>query len=116
MSEYFIVFKNLIHMIMISTVFMVVVSCDSNQEKHQKTLEEKLVDSFAQADVSVRKKVSKIVADSKEEDYSNAMNELAILSATHLNSPAQEYAIKRLMEQLRFNLEEAERADQERSE
>lgn len=100
--------KTLCNILTVFVVSLVLIACDSNQEKHQKTLEEKLVDSFEQADAPVRDQVSIIVAASNQKSYAYAMNELAILSATRLNSREQKFAIKQLMDQLRFNMEEVE--------
>lgn len=100
--------KHVVHIILVSLALFFLSSCDSNQEKHKKTLEGRLVDSFATSQTLVRERVDIIVAASKVQDYELAMNELAILSATHQNNPAQQQAINLLMNQLRFNLEEAE--------
>lgn len=106
-------FKKLLNIFAISVISLAINACDSNQEKHKKTLEEKLIDSFGQADLSARNQVSLIVSASEEKKYAQAMNELAILSATNLNSREQEFAINQLMNQLRFNLEEIELAGRE---
>ncbi len=100
----------LINFVLIGVLSIVMVACDSNQEKHQQTLEEQLVDNFASSDQSVRERVAIIVEASKNKNYTKAMNELGILSASQINNSSQEYAIKRLMEQLRFNMEEEELA------
>ncbi len=86
------------------------VSCDSNQENHQQSLEEQLVESFETSDQATRDRVAAIVEASKKDDYAKAMNELGLLSAGQINNRAQDYAIKRLMDQLRFDMEEEELA------
>ena len=101
-------FNKILHILLVCVVSFVIAACDSNQEKHQKTLEERLVDSFEMSDRAVRDRVQVIVTASKERNYKLAMNELGILSATQINTPTQKHAIKLLMEQLRFNLEEGE--------
>ena len=95
---------------LIGVFSLLLAACDSNQEKHQKTLEERLVDSFETSDKAVRERVDVIVAASKAKNYTKAMNELGMLSASQINDSSQEYAIKRLMDQLRFNMEEEELA------
>ncbi len=100
--------KNIAHIILVPLALLCLSSCDSNQEKHRKTLEERLVDSFSASENIVRERVDVIVSASKDQDYVLAMNELAILSATQQNNPAQKQAINLLMNQLRFNMEEAE--------
>lgn len=81
-------------------------ACDSNQEKHQKTLEEQLLDSYEFSNREVRDRVQVIILASNEQNYKLAMNELGILSATQINTASQKHAIKLLMDQFRFNLEE----------
>jgi len=102
--------KRTVTIILLSLRTMLLSACGSNQEKHKKSLEEQLVDSFAGSEQSVRERVDLIVEASESQNYAKAMNELAMLSAVQINSAEQKYAIKRLMDQLRFNLEEVELA------
>ena len=46
--------NKLTHILSIVFLSTLIASCDSNQETHQKSLEEKLVDSFAQEDKPTR--------------------------------------------------------------
>ena len=107
--------NKLTHILSIVFLSTLIASCDSNQETHQKSLEEKLVDSFAQEDKPTRDRVSLIVSASNDKNYAKAMNELAMLSANHLNNKEQDNAIRQLMVQLRFNIDEAELAVQEQA-
>ncbi len=107
-------FNKILHIIMACVLSILIVACDSNQEKHQKTLEEQLVENFKFSSRDVRARVQTIVTASKEKNYTLAMNELGILSATQINTPTQKRAIKLLMEQLRFNLEEEEMSSKKR--
>lgn len=102
--------KRITTIILLSLLTFLLSACDSNQEKHKKSLEEQLIDSFATSEKNVRDRVELIVEASENKNYAKAMNELAMLSAAQINSAQQEYAIKRLMDQLRFNLEEVELA------
>ena len=97
-----------IKIFLISLCFTLSVSCDSISEKHKKTLEEKLIDSFEMSDEATQDKVQLIVSASKLNQYEQAMNELEILSSSQMNTPEQKNAIKLLMKQLRFNMDEIE--------
>ena len=101
--------------ILVSLLSLSLFACDSNQEKHKKTLEEKLADSFSQSEETVKNRVNVIVKASEDKNYMLAMNELAILSASKINNPEQKQAIKLLMTQLRFNMEEEEIAAKTKS-
>lgn len=100
--------KSIINMLMILLCGIYIAGCDSVQEKHKKTLEEQLVDTFATSSTEVQDRVSTIVDASEDKNYTLAMNELGKLSASQINTPAQNHAIKLLMAQLRFNMEEEE--------
>lgn len=100
--------KRIISIILLSFLTILLSACDSTQEKHKKSLEEQLIDSFATSQQDVRERVDLIVEASENKNYAKAMNELAMLSAAQINNTQQKYAIKRLMDQLRFNLEEEE--------
>jgi len=99
-------FNLVLKFVLVAHICLLMIACDNNQEKHQKTLEEQLVDSYELSSREVRDQVQVIINASKERNYKLAMNELGILSATQINTPPQKSAIKLLMEQLRFNLEE----------
>lgn len=100
--------RKIVTFILVSLLSVSLFACDSNQEKHKKTLEEKLTDSFSQSEESVKTRVNVIVKASENKNYMLAMNELAILSVSQINNPEQKQAIKLLMTQLRFNMEEEE--------
>mgnify|MGYP001163275535 CR=1 FL=1 len=82
------------------------IACDSNSEKTQNTLEDRLVDNFSQSDQAVRDRVQVIIAASNNKNYKLAMNELGILADSRTHSGEQRQAINFLMTQLRFNLED----------
>lgn len=52
-----------------------------------------------------------IVVASKDKNYSLALNELALLSATNQLSKSQKLSIDKLMRQLRYDMEEEEFGD-----
>ena len=95
-------FKNII--ILLSLSFLLF-ACDSNQERAKKTIEERLVDSFAMSNPEIRSRIDVIVLASKDKNYVTAMNELGILSHTNLNNKEQKQAIELLMTQLRNAVE-----------
>ncbi len=86
-------------------------ACDSSSEKRIKTLEDKLTDVYAASNSEVVNRVNIIVAASNDHNYTLAMNELGILSASQINTSDQEKAIKSLMTQLRYNLEDEDAAN-----
>lgn len=92
------------------TVFILLAfaSCDSNQVRHKKTLEEQLTDNYVLSPKVIRSRIEIIVSASKNKNYALAMNELGILSSSQINDDDQKRAIRLLMAQLRFNLEEDE--------
>ncbi len=98
--------KKLLHIVLLMAFSLLLFGCGSNQEKHQKTLEEQLIYSYKLSSQDVREHVRLIVQASEDKKYTLAMNELGKLSATQINNQTQKHAIKLLMEQLRFNLEE----------
>lgn len=97
--------KNFVIIFLLS---MLLLSCDSNQERAKKTLEERLTDSFATSNKELRQQVEIIVIASKEKDYIKAMNGLGILSSTNINNNEQQLAINSLMAQLRNSMETEE--------
>ncbi|MBL4601219.1 MAG: hypothetical protein JKY84_00595 [Emcibacteraceae bacterium] len=97
-----------IFVVLLAVLFLT--GCDSMQEQHKKTLEEKLFEDFRFSEKSVRARVDLIVAASKQKNYILAMNQLGILSATQINNSAQARSIKLLMVQLRFSMEEQDLA------
>lgn len=100
--------KSIINMLMVLLCGICIAGCDSVQEKHKKTLEEQLVDNFSSSSSEIQNRVATIVVASEERNYTLAMNELGKLSASQINTSAQNHAIKLLMAQLRFNMEEEE--------
>ncbi|MBT6031435.1 MAG: hypothetical protein HOH19_02585 [Kordiimonadaceae bacterium] len=86
-------------------------SCESGNEERTATLEDKLVASFSSSTEENRESVAAIVAASKEKNYAKAMNDLAILASTQINTPEQKQAIKFLMTQLRFSMEDQDAAN-----
>ncbi|MDG1708325.1 MAG: hypothetical protein P8H03_06150 [Emcibacteraceae bacterium] len=95
------------------SIFIVVLllnACDSTEERIKKTFEERLEDVFEQSEKSVQDRVAVAVNASRDKNYVAAMNELAILSKTHMNNGEQEQAISLLMTQLRNAMETEELA------
>ena len=86
-------------------------ACDSSSEKRTKTLEEKLVDIYSASNAEVVNRINIIVTASNDHNYTLAMNELGILSASQINTPEQKKTIKSLMTQLRYNLEDEDAAN-----
>ena len=81
-------------------------ACDNNSEKTQKSLEDRLVDSFTQSEQAVRDQVEAIVSASNDKNYKLAMNKLGILASSKIHSGEQSQAIRFLMTQLRYSLED----------
>ncbi|MCC3861337.1 hypothetical protein [Pseudemcibacter aquimaris] len=90
------------------TLSLLLISCDNNQERKKKSLEERLVDSYAQTEQDVRDRIDIIVKASEEKDYILAMNELGMLYRTRINSKEQIQAIEMLMTDLRIAMETEE--------
>lgn len=82
------------------------VACDSSSEQTQKTLEDRLVNSFSQSEQSARERVEAIVAASHNQNYKFAMNELGKLAGSRIHSKEQRQAINFLMNQLRYSMED----------
>lgn len=93
------------YLIVLFCVFSLV-ACDSSSDQTQKTLEDRLVDNFAQSDQSVRDRVEVIVTASSDKNYKLAMNELGILAGSRIHSREQRQAIDFLMTELRYNMED----------
>ena len=71
-------------------------------------MEEQLTDNYVLSPKAIRNRIEVIVNASENKNYVLAMNELGILSSSQINNDEQKRAIKLLMAQLRFNLEEDE--------
>jgi len=98
--------KKLNNYLMIIIFGLSLVACDSNSEKTQNTLENRLVNNFSQSDQAVRDRVKAIITASKDKNYKLAMNELGVLAGTRIHSEEQRQAIDFLMTQLRLKLED----------
>jgi len=102
--------KNIISVVILSLFLF---SCDSTEERIKKTFEERLEGVFEQSEQAVQNRVAIAVAASRDKNYIAAMNELAILSKTNINTHEQEQAIRLLMTQLRNAMETEELAEKE---
>ncbi|MDG1996696.1 MAG: hypothetical protein P8J14_09390 [Emcibacteraceae bacterium] len=102
--------KNTISVVIISLLLL---SCDSTEERVKKTFEGQLEDVFEQSEQAVQDRVAVIVSNSRDKNYIAAMNELAILSKTNINNREQEQAISLLMTELRNTMETEEIAARE---
>lgn len=97
--------RNILYSIIIAVCSLFLMSCDINNEKQAKTLEDKLIEVFSSADQSRQTRIEGIIMASKDQNYKFAMNELALLSAMQINTPNQEQVIRLLMNHFRLNME-----------
>ena len=93
-----------------------VISCDNQGDTKNDTVEDRLIRSFSNENMELRQHVSVIVEDAKAEKYQDALNKLALLSATRRLSNEQKIAVELIVRQLRYDMEEeifSERDQQE---
>lgn len=91
-------------------------ACEKLDESHKESIEDSLIRSFKAEDPALKKHVSDIVRQAEEDQYQEALNKLALLSATHTLNKEQKKAIDALVRQLRYDMEEEIFADKERKE
>jgi hypothetical protein len=99
-------FKKISHIFLILFLSSFAASCENGEEKRTASLEDRLVTSFSSSSEENRGRVTAIIAASNDQNYVQAMNDLAILSSIQINTPEQEQAIKFLMRQLRYSMED----------
>ncbi len=83
-----------------------VVSCDNQNDTRNDSVEDRLIRSFSNEKTELRQHVEVIVEDSKAEKYQDALNKLALLSATRRLSSEQKIAVELIVRQLRYDMEE----------
>lgn len=109
--------KNLKLISAVILLFMVS-SCDKLDEQHKDTIEDRLIYSFRHEAPELQNTVEEIVRRAKEKNYQDALNKLALLSATHKLNKNQKHAVDTIMKQLRYDMEEeifSEKKAQEKS-
>lgn len=97
--------KNIFYIVFIVFCSLFLWSCDDGGDTLANTLEQNLVDSFSDSNDLIKKQVENIVVACKEENYQAALNELAILTSTQINTPKQEQSIRFLANRMRFMME-----------
>ncbi len=80
-----------------------VTACGNSQETKE---QDRLTYSFRNETIALKKHVAEIVEEAKALKYQDAMNKLALLSATRNLNSEQKYAVESLTRQLRYDLEE----------
>lgn len=101
-------YKVIIRGLIILGLSVSLLSCEKQDVRHKKSVEETLIDSFRSAPENTVLRVRSIVAAAKDKNYPIALNELAVLSATNKLDKSQKRSIKTLMRQLRYDMEEEE--------
>ena len=81
-------------------------SCEKRDEQHKDSIEVRLLSSFKRESPALQKRVAEIITNAKADDYQAALNELALLSATHNLTKEQKLAVDTLVRQLRYDMEE----------
>ncbi len=93
-----------------------IVSCGNQGDAKNDTVEDRLIRSFNNENTELRKHIAVIIEDAKAEKYQDALNKLALLSATRRLSNEQKIAVELIVRQLRYDMEEkifSERDQQE---
>ena len=86
---------------------LLIISALSSCGKPEKTQEQdRLTYSFRNESPELQQHVAVIVEEAKALKYQDAMNKLALLSATRNLTSKQKYAVETLSRQLRYDLEE----------
>ena len=96
--------------ILVSALILTVSGCDNMDEKHKLSIEDRLIYSFRGEDEETREKVARIIDAARENDYREALNDLAILLNTRKVNQVQKKAINDLIRQLRFDMEDEKMA------
>lgn len=105
-------YKVIIRGLVVLGLSVFLLSCEKQEVRHKQSVEEKLVYSFRSASVETVEKIRNIVIAAKDKNYSMALNELAVLSATNRLSNAQKASVTTIMRQLRYDMEEEEFSSQ----
>jgi len=84
-----------------------VAACGTQDHISEKTAEENnLIKSFRAENPALQQHIAEIIADSKALRYQEAMNKLAMLSATTILTKEQKHAVDLLDKKLRYDMEE----------
>lgn len=88
-------------------------SCGLWDDPQEKTPEEaRLMQSFSDESPDLQQHIGEIVAAAKASNYREAMNNLALLSATRHLTKEQKFAVDFMTRQLRYDMEEEMFSDQ----
>lgn len=88
-------------------LIIAVSSCGSSDGMRDSTAEEdRLIQSFSDESSELQQHVAEIVRNAKAGQYQDAMNKLALLSATRLLSNKQKFAVDTMVRQYRYDMEE----------
>ncbi|VAX07598.1 hypothetical protein MNBD_ALPHA03-220 [hydrothermal vent metagenome] len=81
-------------------------SCGDQGEAQKETIEDRLINSFRNESPQLQEHVTQIVQEARMHQYQQAMNKLALLSATRRLTKDQKIAVELLSKQLRYDMEE----------
>lgn len=84
----------------------VIAACEKPEESRKITIEDRLIQSFRKESPEVQQQIAAIIRDAQALDYQNAMNKLAVLSATRILTKDEKFAVNSIMRKLRFDMEE----------
>lgn len=84
-------------------LFITVTSCGKPDDTHD---EDRLTYSFRNESPELQQHVATIISEVKARKYQDAMNKLALLSATRTLTDKQRHAVDILVRQLRYDMEE----------
>lgn len=96
-------FKKITRLVIGLLIMITVSSCGNPQETQE---QDRLKYSFRGESPELQQHIVVIVEEAKALKYQDAMNKLAILSATRTLTSKQKYAVDLLVKQLRYDLEE----------
>lgn len=81
-------------------------SCGDQGEARKETMEDRLINSFRRESPQLQEHITQIVQEARMHQYQQAMNKLALLSATRRLTKDQKIAVELLSKQLRYDMEE----------
>lgn len=96
-------FGKIIRLVVSLLLIVVVASCGKPDETHEV---DRLSYSFRNAKPELRQYVEGIVKEAEQLEYQNALNKLALMSATRKLTAQQKNAVDLLVKRLRYDMEE----------
>lgn len=101
-------FREFIKYILVMITIFAVSACGKNEEEVYEGTREtvRLIRSFQNETPEMQDYIDEIIKEANDLNYQDAMNKLALLSATHKTTKQQKIAIELMMKQLRYDMEE----------